>query len=152
MSTNEFIRQLERDLGRRTEGALTPREFPTLPGTAAKACLLPSFKSETDFNLRYGGPSLRGEDQRNLESLAGVLAGGGEMLDSFETFARDHVGQDVLDAAEAMLRAIGRIEQRLEPLFAGLSMATFGLTKSACIGARARIGDILDDKALAGEL
>lgn len=58
MCTNEFIRQLEHELWRRNDAARTTRQFPTLPGTAANACLLPACNSQTDFDLRYGGPSL----------------------------------------------------------------------------------------------
>lgn len=81
-----------------------------------------------------------------------MLREGARLLDGFETFALNTVGQDGLDAAQATLRAIGRIEQTLEPLFAGLSMATYELTRAACIRARARVGDILDQKAMADEL
>lgn len=152
MSTNEFIRRLERDLGQTTDRAMTPRELPTLPGTAADACLLPSFESERDFFVRYGSHYSSGGSQATIEALQGMLADGAKMLDSFETFARDHVGDEVLDVAEATLRAFGRLEQALKPLFAGLPMATYGLVRAACIRARARVGDILDQKTLANEL
>lgn len=150
MTTNQFIRRLEQDLGQRIEPLTTPRQFHDLPGTTAKDCLLPSFTAEYEYHLRYGSHFL--EDEANLRALEEGLLQAEQVIQMFHEFARDNVGQDVLDAARVTLRRLWRIEQKMEPLFAGLSMSTFGRVKSMCIAARANVGDILDQKAMAGEL
>ncbi|MBB1483288.1 hypothetical protein H5392_05340 [Tessaracoccus sp. MC1865] len=42
------------------------------------------------------------------------------VVNEFARFAASNYGSDVLDAAEATLRRLSRIEQSIEPLFAGL--------------------------------
>lgn len=76
----------------------------------------------------------------------------GDVLHTFFANARDRIGQDVINEAHATLRYFDRLEQRLAPLLAGMSFRTYGALKSACVGARTQIGNVLDQKALAGEL
>lgn len=89
-----------------------------------------------------GLPGLTDEDREAL----------GDVLDTFFANARDRIGQDVINEAHATLRYFDRLEQRLAPLLAGMSFRTYGALKSACVGARTQIGNVLDQKALAGEL
>ena len=148
MQTNEFIRKVNRELG--IESTQAPREFVTLPGTLPEACLLPDFKHFMDYYSRYGTRTV--SDRDNLEMLTRTMAEGARLVDEFQEFADKHVGQDVIDAAEVTLRNLSRVEQSTIPLFAGLEMSVYGAARSACIAARALVGTILDQKALAGEL
>ena len=77
---------------------------------------------------------------------------GSRWVEEFRAFAGNHVGQNVLDAAEVTLRNLSRVEQSIIPLCSGLTMATFGAAKNACIAARAMVGTILDEKLLRDEI
>lgn len=150
MPTNEFLDKLNRELGLASGGRRTPREFLTLRGTLPEACLLPTFDSEAQYDTRYG--LTYSDEPNNLEMLTRRVQEGTRWVEEFRAFAGNHVGQDVLDAAEVALRNLSRVEQSIIPLCSGLTMATFGAAKSACITARAMVGTILDEKALSGEL
>lgn len=150
MPTNDFIHKVDRELGIAKDSTRQSREFLTLPGTLPKACLLPEFEHFMDYYCRYG--TRNESDRDNLEMLTRTMAEGARLVDEFQEFADKHVGQDVIDAAEVTLRNLSRVEQSTIPLFAGLEMSVYGAARSACIAARALVGTILDQKALAGEL
>lgn len=124
-----------------------------LPGTAADACQLPIIGSAIRFDRRYG-PLLYDarQDSGGLGELEVALAQLKELTAAFGETSSSLAGPDLLNAAEVALRRIGRIETSIEPVFAGLSFASYGKARTACIEARSGVGNILDSRALGGDL
>lgn len=151
MSNNEFIRHVEGELGRSLGFSQAPRQFLDLQGTSAEDCLLPSIKSEEAYRKRYGFPR-PAEQEFGLGMIRDLTNELGDALDRFQELAKHRVGQDVIDAAHVFLRQVSRAERAFEPLLAGLPMSTYGSVRAACIHARAEVANILDQKAMAGEL
>ncbi|MDO5676809.1 MAG: hypothetical protein Q4G35_04795 [Propionibacteriaceae bacterium] len=143
------IAELERELGMNTSGSGfsgVPREFPTLPGVSPEACLLPTFESELDFKSRYGFHTQ--DVHANLLALQRSLNELLPITNEFAQLAQTTSGQELVDAAEVALRRIGRIEQGAEPLVAGLTYASYGRARKACIDARSEVGNILDSSSI----
>lgn len=141
------ILRLERELGMSPLNAVgavipTPRTFVSLPGVAAEACRLPLVRKASDYGDRYGWQ--REDRSANRKELQAAISRLGQVTDGYDVQASSLRGQELLDAGEAALRQIDRIEAEIEPLFSGLSMATYGVARAACVAARGRIGTTLD--------
>lgn len=152
LTVHDRIDELERSLGMHQADPGSPRAFPALQGTSAEACLLPRM-SDHEFTEHYGFPGSPQEATlRRLEAAIGQLEQVGQVPARLASDGPVVTGPQLLDAAEAALRRIGRLEETIEPLFAGLEYPSYGQVRAACIQARGRIGDILDCAALAGDL
>ncbi|MGA4670384.1 hypothetical protein ACPCG0_11420 [Propionibacteriaceae bacterium Y1923] len=125
---------------------------PTLRGTTAEACRLPTFEYNWEYDQRFGGVPYEGESRANLAQLTASLQQLDDLVVEFEADAPPMRGPELLEAAKVTLRRIDRLEDGLVPLFAGLGYATFGRATRACIDARGRIGHVLDEAVVEGRL
>lgn len=130
----------------------SPRRLPDLQGTTAAACRLPRFTRDDTFSDRYGYTMASTEDRHNLAELGQALNQLQVITQQFATAAHMLRGPAILESAQASLRRIDRLEEGLVPLFAGLTFASYGRAARACIDARARIGNTLDELVIAGRL